>query len=180
MRTHLRRKATGLTIALGLMLGAGACGSSESPQEAAERQVGEAMAEGMAEAGVEGDVDLSEGGLSIDTEDGTMSFGDAELPEGFPSEMPLYDPEATSMGAISLVEDGEQRVGVSFQLEADGDEVLDFYRRELPQSGWDVSEPDVGVPMLSVEGHGYEEGGVTVHSGEGMVTLSFRFIRPAP
>ncbi len=182
MTNHLRSSLTGLGLVLALAGGVVACGGGESAEDRAERQVREAIDQGMADAGVEGDIpDLGdipigdgEGGQA-----GTLSLAGGDLPEGFPSQMPIFDPEASPIGGVSIVDGNERRLGVTFQVDATEDEVIDFYRAELPGSGWTVEEPDqVSVPMLNVEGHGYD-GAVTVQVAGGVTSLSFSFTTAA-
>ncbi|CAN5908204.1 hypothetical protein BH23ACT2_BH23ACT2_21710 [soil metagenome] len=177
MSISLRTRATGAGLAVVLALGAAACGGGSSPEAAAERAIQDAVNEGMDDADV--DVDLSEGGFTVEDGESSVAFGAGDLPDGFPSEMPIFDPDAQPIGAVSIVDEGEQRIGVSFQVDASVDEVVGFYQRELPSNGWDVEESDqVSIPVLAVEGYGYT-GGVTVADAGGVVTLSFMLERPA-
>lgn len=171
-----------LGLALAVTVGAVACGGGESAEDRAEQQVREGIEQGLADAGVDGDLaDL--GDISVGDgeggEAGTLSLAGGDLPEGFPSQMPIFDPDAMPIGGVSIVDSGERRIAVTFQLEAGEDEVVDFYRAELPGAGWSVSEPEqVSVPMLNVEGHGYD-GAVTVQVAGGVTSLSFVFTTAA-
>ncbi len=79
-------------------------------------------------------------------------FGeDAEVPEAFPKDLPLY-PDAKVMGSMLAGGGGM----ITLQSGDDPDEVVDFYREKLVDEGWTISaEMDLGEQrVLAVEKEG--------------------------
>ncbi len=102
--------------------------------------VTEAVLENRIEAAAGGEVDLdvSEDGIAIETEDGSFTAtSGAELPDDFPDELPTPEGALVNVGRVEV--DG----AVSFTLtyEAAGDvaaETWEVYRAELEAAGFTV------------------------------------------
>jgi len=98
----------------------------------------QSIAEKATEAAVENatgiDIEKSGDEVTIKGEDGTelTASSDGELPEGFPTDVPVYE------GAIvsSIKTDN----GFSVVIEAQGDvvEIFDWYKDELTSEGWKI------------------------------------------
>jgi len=171
--THpLRTTITALSLAGVMVLGAGACGGDDSSDEATIRDA----------AGGDGIT------VDLDGDKGSLSIGGGALPEGFPSEMPIFDEDLMPLTAASIEDedDGEQRFAVSWQPDATEAELLEFYRRELPANGWtiDTSDEQSGdggqeafAGVLVIEGHGFT-GGITILGSGGTMNLSISLARP--
>lgn len=144
----------------------------------AERQVREAISRDDEVDDV--DIDMDGGGITVDTDKGNLAIGGSDLPDGFPSEMPIYDPTASPVVAMGVVEDGEERLVASYHLDVDDeDDVLAFFRRELPPAGWTVEEsdePSDSFTVLKVEGHGFI-GGITIMSASNVLNVTYTLAR---
>ena len=64
-------------------------------------------------------------------------YEEAELPEGFPPDFPI--PEGARVGS-SVNLSGEDHFRVFFALPGTLEEVLAFYRAELPAAGWEITQ----------------------------------------
>lgn len=109
-------------------LGVTACSSDD---------VAERVAEEAIESGGDANVDINseDGSVSVDTEDGSFSFGDGEVPEEWPADIPL--PEGlTVVSGSTIDEGGTLNVSVIGSTDASPTEVADFYKGEL--SDWEV------------------------------------------
>lgn len=101
-------------------------------QSAAEKAT-EALVEGA--TGV--DVDEKGDKVTIEGEDGSsveIQSGSAELPEGFPSDAPIYDADIDSAGKIAS--DGTTSWTVMQTTGDEFDDVLAFFADELAGGGW--------------------------------------------
>ncbi len=104
--------------------------------EKAAEQASEALVEGA--TGV--DVDADENKVTIEGEDGStveIQSSDAELPDGFPDDVPVYDAAIESSSKFSA--DGGTSYAVSQTTGDDFDDVLAWFKAELADSGWSES-----------------------------------------
>ncbi|QGG96815.1 hypothetical protein [Actinomarinicola tropica] len=130
----MRARVRHLTIAgaAGAMLLAGACG------EAAER-VGENALEAAIESESGADVDLNlddDGAISVETEDGSFSMGQTEIPDDWPSDVPLPpDLETQTVSQQSDATSGEATTLVMGTTGLEPAQVAELYADAL--SGWD-------------------------------------------
>lgn len=76
------------------------------------------------------------GSVNVQGKNGeSLSIGNAKLPDGFPSDVPVYKPADT---VLSLkTKDG---YNVTLATEDSATKVLDFYKTELAKNGWAASE----------------------------------------
>jgi hypothetical protein len=110
-------------------LGVAACSSDDVADRIAE----EAIESGGGDANV--DINSEDGSVSVDTEDGSFSFGDGEVPEEWPADIPL--PEGLTVLAGSTIEEnGTLNVSVTGNVDATAAEIAEFYKGEL--SDWEV------------------------------------------
>lgn len=103
-------------------------------KKVAERAVEEAIEE--ATQG-EAKVDISEEGgeVTIETEEGTFTAGQKELPDNFPSDMPVY-PDAN----IGTTASSEDTVSVSLSTDDSLATVSNYYKDELAAEGWEITQ----------------------------------------
>lgn len=76
--------------------------------------------------------------LEVETEDGTVQIGNAELPGGLDSTFPLPDGLA-----IDLASETSTDLGFSGTTSASLDDLADFFAAELPAAGYDISSTQV-------------------------------------
>ncbi len=82
---------------------------------------------------VDGDGD--KGSVTIKSTDGstTATYGnDASLPEGFPSDVPIYEPSTI----VYATKTGNNRFSASAKTSDSASQVLAFYKADLSDKGW--------------------------------------------
>jgi hypothetical protein len=127
--TSLRRRLLPLAL---IPLGAIAvgCGGGDALGDAAAEQIAEA-------AGGEGtdvDIDSETGEMKIETEEGTFSSGTGELPEGWPSDIPLPSDYTITASTSHTTDDGDS-YNVAGEVE-DGTATFDEVTAALVADGW--------------------------------------------
>lgn len=104
----------------------------------------EKAAEGATEKAIESasggkvDVDLSEGGMTMSDEDGSMQItsGDnARLPDGWPAQLPLY-PGATLLSGAQSDDNGNTSMSVYFSTPDGSADVAKFYEDKALAAGY--------------------------------------------
>lgn len=155
-----------------------ACSTDSLLESAVEEGIERAAeASGDDVGDVELDLDGEDGTFSIETDDGSLSFGgSSELPEDFPDDLPLPgDFEAQSVQEFSS--EGEQVVAVQGTVEG-YQQVVEFYEAELPAAGWEITGTSssgtggTGTTQLTFE-RGDDQGFVgVVGSGDGTSLVS--------
>ncbi len=148
MREVLSAKTvTCVLLTLGMVLLTG-CGGEKS-ESAAPATAGSAAAEKVAETIIEQsakaqgedvdvDIDSASGAMtiSVQNEDGTQDVvtgGGAQLPKGFPEDVPVYPGLNIQMSNSMTSENVFSIVG---QTTAKNDDVAAFYKKELAARGW--------------------------------------------
>lgn len=102
-------------------------------------KAGEKAAEKAIESQGGGNVDIDtsgDGQVSIETEEGSMSFGTGEVPAEWPDDVPLPDGLEVSSGSTIDASDG-RLVSITATSDQDPLELLEFYKEAL--SDWDIS-----------------------------------------
>jgi hypothetical protein len=148
-----------------------------SPQSCSERIAEEAIEEAIeAETGAQVDIDAEGNEVTIRGPEGAelqMAGGDAiELPDDFPSAVPLY-PGAVPVSFLRL---GSEGIQATFQTEATASTVQNWYQEQLTDQGWEVqmntttpegsmlmTEREGNTLVISVSGTGESETTLVVH-----------------
>jgi len=103
------------------------------------RKLAERAIEGAIEQAAEGedgdvDIDFSEGEFSITDEEGNeMSFGGAEIPDGWPASVPVNNGIDIAFSASQTTDD-VPGWSVSGEYNGSGQELYEWYKKEF--SGW--------------------------------------------
>jgi hypothetical protein len=119
-----------VTISLGLFMlfSLSSCGAGE---KAAEKIIEKAIEE---ESG--GEVDITGETVTIKTDEGESVIGiGAELPEGFPADVPVY-PDMTITSSSKTSMDNKETFSFTADASVPGDEVVSWYKSEL--TGWNI------------------------------------------
>lgn len=90
---------------------------------------------GNATKGIKVTGDEDSGSVTIKSNDGqsTTTYGnDASLPDGFPSDVPIYDPSTT----VYATKTDDKHYSVALKTADATDKVLAFYSDELTKQGW--------------------------------------------
>lgn len=108
-------------------------GCSKVAEEATEKAI---------EKGTGEDVEVDEGGknIKVKTEEGTveMETGKTELPEGFPSDFPIYE-GAEVISSTKMTQEGSEGYQVVFSIDEEKSTVKEFYEKKLPEVGYPIS-----------------------------------------
>ncbi len=122
-------------LALAGALGALATGAACSSEDLADR-VAEGIAERATDEDVDFDIDSESGQVNVSTPDGDFSLGSDELPEGFPSEVPL--PEGLSIvTSMRMGESDTTAFTIVGQVDRSAAEVADEITGAFDADGWD-------------------------------------------
>lgn len=127
-------------------------------QKVAEKAIEEAIEQ---EGGPVTDVDISGNGekIVIETEEGTFTAGKQELPDNFPSDLPVY-----SGAAIASTASGPEGLAVTLTTQDSAKEVSTFYKNELADNGWEITQT---VTLENATVYGFQKGSI-----EGTVAIT--------
>lgn len=133
------RVATAILLVLILSMAAG-CSS-----------IAEQAAEEIVEGATGADVEVDDEKVTITGEEGEtleIEGSDSEIPEGFPSDMPVYDADVE--GSSTLTSGEGTSYYISLRTEDDFETVAVWYKDELKSEGWEiVADSTVNVDGLS-------------------------------
>jgi hypothetical protein len=124
------RGARAVALAAALLMLAACGGAAEETTEGAVEDAIES------ELGGDATVDVEDDSLTIDTEDGSISAGTGELPEGFPDAVPLVDGEVV----FGQRADSPEASGFTVQLLVAGtpEDVTAELTQALGEAGFEV------------------------------------------
>ena len=129
-----------MSLAAFLLFSTGGCSKAGEriAESISEEAIESAIEEGIESEGGQAEVDISEGGVSITTDEGETSWGlSSELPENFPKAVPLY-PDMTPISTMSWQEDGKEYFMIGFETDDPGEKVFNWYMDKFPAGGWTV------------------------------------------
>lgn len=86
------------------------------------------------EKATDSNIEVTDDGVNVETDEGSFS-SQAELPDDFPDEVPLFEP-ADIMSSTSQKREDAATYSASFTTGADAQQVKEFYKRELDTGGW--------------------------------------------
>jgi hypothetical protein len=136
-----RRRRSLLAAAPAVVIGLAVLGSCSS-EDVAE-QLTEQAIESSGGEGANVDVDSETGQVDIETEDGSMSFGTAELPDDWPSEIPLPDGYELTNAMVTGA-DGERSFIIGGTFDGDAMETFDSLTEQFAEDGWtEVTKTDM-------------------------------------
>lgn len=82
-----------------------------------------------------GTVNVGDKGVTIKDKNGNSSFStEAKLPDGFPSDVPIYKPSTITVGAKT-----GNNYDVSLQTSDSSQKVISYYKTELAKDGWSAN-----------------------------------------
>lgn len=147
--------------ALSIIVVLGATGCATAAEQVAEDIAGEVIG---------GEVNVEDGGVTVDTPGGAVTVGVDTLPDGFPADFPI--PEAGILESSSRVAVSE---GTDFYVNLVSDDaltdVLDWYKAELAAQGWEMETEvqvpgDTSTPAMLVAKKGTMTGTITLTAGD--------------
>jgi len=102
-------------------------------QSAAERSAEKAI-----EDATVGKVGISEGGkkVTVETNEGKLTVGEGQIPENFPSDVPIYS-------GVEVITSSESGGNFTLTLKSSDSvsKVSDFYKTNLANKGWTLGNP---------------------------------------
>ena len=143
-----------VSMLLVLLLASGCFG-----QNVAEKIAEEVIEKAIEDEGGENvDIDLDDGEMTIESDDGEVSIAMGEdLPDNFPDNVPVY-PDMEIISSWAVTEDNKDSYSVNGLTEDAGDDVFAWYKDSL--SGWEIenefsaSGDDVKTSSLSATSGG--------------------------
>lgn len=138
-----RRRLPLLAAAPAVVLGLAVLGSCSS-EDVAEKLTEQAI-ESSGGDGANVEFDSETGQVDIETEDGSMSFGTAELPDGWPSEIPMPD-DYELTNAMVTGADGERSFIVGGTFDGDAKATFNSLTEQFAEDGWtEVTKTDMST-----------------------------------
>lgn len=171
-----RRLSLAIAVtALILLTGCGSIGES-----IAERAVEEGLEAGGGGEDVQIDFDDDNGGISIETTEGSMQFGNAEVPEDFPAEIPLPD-NVEVVSAMSFTEESGATFNLTMTVAEASNELAAALESRLTDAGFEITgtfEQDMdGQKTRSMQFAGPTwSGNLIVASTAGDTTVSYTVV----
>ena len=80
----------------------------------------------------------SDGEATYSNEEGSVTVGGTSYPDNWPSDVPKYPNGEIFFSGSSNPQTGESGATVSFSTNDSPSEVMDYYKRELTGSGWQI------------------------------------------
>jgi hypothetical protein len=133
----------------------------------------ESIAEKAIEAGTDADVDISDGGVTVKSTDGTTtSIGEGvDLPSNWPSDVPVVDGTLVTVSVSGT----EGEATAMWKVDGDVTTVANAYKSELKSAGYTiVNETTIAMAILiGAEGNGKNvSASVTDTDGQTVVTIT--------
>jgi len=120
-----------ITISIMVILSMGGC-----KQKIAESLVEKAIEQAAAKEGENVDIDLEEGQIKVKDEEGNeIQLGGTEVPEGWPSEVPVSDSIVIQFSGKEKT-DNKMNYHISGTYNGSGEDLYNYYKQQL--SGWSV------------------------------------------
>lgn len=95
------------------------------------------VADEVSDAANDVQVETNGGDTSDNSTDNSFSM-QTELPDGFPQEIPVFDP-AEVISSSSHTQDNASGYSATWSTQAGAQEVSDFYQRSLSENGWQTT-----------------------------------------
>jgi hypothetical protein len=128
------------SLAAFLLFSAGGCSKAGEriAESISEEAIESAIEEGIESEGGQAEVDISEGEVTVTTDEGQTSWGlSSEMPENFPSVVPLY-PDMTPKSTMTWQDDGKDYFIIDFDTDDEGEDIYNWYLDKFPAEGWTV------------------------------------------
>ncbi|MBU2076230.1 MAG: hypothetical protein KJ938_17505 [Actinobacteria bacterium] len=170
-----RLLAVPLLVALAVT--ASGCGADTLAERATEKAAEKALEDAAAE-GVEIDLDAGEGGISVETDDGSFTSGLGSLPAGFPEDVPVVGGEI--LNGASSQQDGTTAYIVTVMVQGAAQEAMAEAISALEDAGYSRTENSMSMGGLLIEmltGPWEVTVGAT-DDGEGGTMLQYTVIEP--
>jgi len=117
-------------VSIALVLSTGGCAKKMT-----EKMIEKTIEQAADKEGEDVDIDLSEGELNIKDEEGNeMSFGGADIPDDWPSVVPINNDIELAFSS-SQTTDGKKGWSVTGMYDGSGDDLYNYYKNEF--SGWE-------------------------------------------
>ena len=129
-----------LSLVAFLLFSAGGCSKvgQRVAESISEGAIEEAIEKSIESEGGQAEVDISEGEVTVKTEEGETSWGTGtEMPDDFPKVVPVY-PDMEPTSSMSGKSEGKDFFFVSFESKDPGEKIYNWYGKELSSGGWTI------------------------------------------
>ena len=109
------------------------CSLTDSLMEKAGEEVAEQGLEIITDS--ELDADFNDGSFTIDSEEGSVSIGGTEIPEDFPSDVPVY---ANAEVVWTSFSSGDETYWIDFESTDDYSTIKAYFDEEIEKEGWEL------------------------------------------
>ena len=115
------------------------CFLTDWASEKASEKVSETITEQGLESVTNGDVDVDfdEGTFTVETEEGTVSIGQTDIPADFPSNVPIYSDTTVVWTSSSSA---DQAYWVDLESTDDFNTVETYYKDNVEKEGWEITD----------------------------------------
>ncbi len=129
---RMKRVLVGIVV-IALALGLVGC-------QGIQDKIGEEIGEGIVGAATDSDVEVTDESVTIETDDGDVTIANdtGEIPDGFPSDFPLYDDYALD-GASSVASGGTTTYYINMTSDDEVTDVFEWYKAEFNNDGWTMT-----------------------------------------
>ncbi|MFC1721761.1 hypothetical protein ACFL0Z_02515 [Patescibacteria group bacterium] len=127
-----------LTLAITVVLIFAAGCTSPWQKKAAEETMERAIEKS---SGEDVEVDSTEESTTISTDEGETTWGQAEIPENFPGDVPIYPGAEATFTYVGSGQD-EESATASLETSDSVDKVADWYKTEIDNNGWTIDNTD--------------------------------------
>lgn len=159
------------TLALVVPILIGGCFITDFFSKKLGENIGETILEKSSGAD---DVDVDDDSVKIETEDGTYeSSTKAELPEGWPSDVPTHPDLTITYSAKNEYDDYQQYSVTQTKKNADVSALKDYFIKEFEAEGWDKQSEYVTTDYTSLAfKKGDNTGSVIISTYSGTTTVT--------
>lgn len=151
-----------LACVIALAVGVSGCGAIA--EKAGEKIAGDAIG---------GKVDVEDDKVTVTGDDGsTIISGEQELPDGFPSDVPVYE-DARITASLTGGSDSEPTYTITFLSNGETAKVYDWYMAQIKAKGWKIGmtiPPDQGGFISAEKGSLLLNAGISATTEDGAKT----------
>ncbi len=104
------------------------------------RSIGQNIAEKMIEdaSGGKADVDMKNGSMTITTSEGTVTTGTGKVPDGWPTDVPVYAGATVQFSGMNNAGAGQGGMALVLTSKDDAETIVKYYKTTLQAGGWTV------------------------------------------
>lgn len=116
------------------MVALSGCFLTDKVKDKVSQEVGEKVTEKVLESATGTDIDLENNSATVNSNGNVVSYGEQELPNGFPSDIPVYQPSTIIFSSSTT--DGDY--SVSLEIKDTYANVAAYYDAKTKSNNWTV------------------------------------------